>query len=220
MMHGADRGAGQRQTLPLRQVQRVGDHPRLQAGEQEDHAFDQIDHQVPDEEALQAGGGRDEARAVPADVTAADHGGQHARAAQAFRHPEGGEGRQQREHHFHPRLARPSGAGPARPSRSARPQTISPATIGREFAARRRQRESAPPSSTAATAKLNRIRAVASFTSPSPSRMVRMRLGRAKRRAMAMGATASGGDTTAPSTKPTASGRPSRYATPPPPPRR
>ncbi len=37
-----------------------------------------------------------------------------------------------------------------------------------------------------------------------------MRLGRAKRRAMAMGATASGGDTTAPSTKPTASGKPNR----------
>ena len=36
-----------------------------------------------------------------------------------------------------------------------------------------------------------------------------MRLGTAKRRAMAMGATASGGDTTAPSTKPTAQGTPS-----------
>ena len=49
---------------------------------------------------------------------------------------------------------------------------------------------------------------MASFTSPSPSSMVRMRLGTAKRLAMAIGATASGGDTTAPSTKPTAQGTP------------
>src|ERR1700761_1930868 len=61
---------------------------------------------------------------------------------------------------------------------------------------------------TAATANRYRIRAVASFASPSPSRITSKRLGIRNRRAIESGATASGGDTIAPSTKPTDHGRP------------
>ena len=89
-----------------------------------------------------------------------------------------------------------------------KPQPISPTTTAANSPAAAGS-EKLPPSATARIAKLNRMSAVASFTSPSPSSTVRMRLGTAKRRAIAIGATASGGDTTAPSTKPTAQGTPS-----------
>jgi hypothetical protein len=64
-----------------------------------------------------------------------------------------------------------------------------------------------PPVATAPTAKLKRINAVASLTRPSPSRIVRILFGTERRRAMAIGATASGGETTAPRTNPTAHGK-------------
>ncbi len=54
------------------------------------------------------------------------------------------------------------------------------------------------PQLTATTAKRYSISAVASFASPSPSRMVRMRRGICIRRAIDNGATASGGETMAP----------------------
>ena len=50
---------------------------------------------------------------------------------------------------------------------------------------------------------------MASLASPSPSRMTRMRLGSCILRAIESGATASGGETMAPSTKPTGQARPS-----------
>src|SRR6188472_1900829 len=53
------------------------------------------------------------------------------------------------------------------------------------------------------------MRAVASLARPSPSSTTRSRRGSPKRRAMASGATTSGGATMAPSTKATASGMPS-----------
>ena len=56
---------------------------------------------------------------------------------------------------------------------------------------------------TAATAKRWKISAVASFASPSPSRITRMRREICILRAMESGATASGGATIAPNTKPT-----------------
>lgn len=65
------------------------------------------------------------------------------------------------------------------------------------------------PVETAATAKLKVTSAVASFTRLSPSRMVTSLRGRRMRRSSAIGATASGGETIAPSTKPTAQERPS-----------
>src|SRR5260221_5091546 len=50
--------------------------------------------------------------------------------------------------------------------------------------------------------------ALASFASPSPSRMTRIRLGSCILRAMDNGATASGGETIAPNTKPTGQEKP------------
>ena len=64
------------------------------------------------------------------------------------------------------------------------------------------------PVSTAASANLNSTSAVASLTKPSPSRIAVMRLGTPSLRAIASGATTSGGETMAPSTNATAHGSP------------
>ena len=66
------------------------------------------------------------------------------------------------------------------------------------------------PVEIAATAKRYRISAVASFASPSPSSTTRIRRGKASLRAIASGATTSGGATMAPSRKPTVQGSPIR----------
>lgn len=63
-----------------------------------------------------------------------------------------------------------------------------------------------PPSS-ASTATSSAVRAVASLIRPSPSMTVSSRCGRPTRRPMAIAATASGGDRTAPRATPAASGR-------------
>src|ERR1700678_36004 len=63
---------------------------------------------------------------------------------------------------------------------------------------------------TAVTAKRYKTSAVASLASPSPSRIMSRRLGTRSLRAIAIGATASGGDTIAPKTNPTGQGRPNR----------
>ncbi len=139
---GAYRSTGQRQMAPFGQVQRVGDDAGLQPGHQEDQALDQIDHQVPDKESLQPGGGRDVARAVPADIKAGNHGRQHARAAQAFRHPEGGEGREQREHHLHPGFTGPAAQRQYAPADRQAPDDLS-RHDQEEFAGGGRQRKGA-----------------------------------------------------------------------------
>ena len=64
------------------------------------------------------------------------------------------------------------------------------------------------PVSTAVSARLNRISAVASLTSPSPSSTAVIRRGMPRRSATASGATTSGGDTIAPSMNATPSGNP------------
>ena len=62
---------------------------RLQAGEQEHEAFDQVDDQVPEEDALQPRRRRDQPRPVPADVQPRGDRRQHAGAAEMLGHPEG-----------------------------------------------------------------------------------------------------------------------------------
>lgn len=64
-----------------------------------------------------------------------------------------------------------------------------------------------PSPTAAARATLYAVMAVASFTRDSPWRMVVIRFGRPSLRAMAVAATASGGATTAPSTRAAVSGR-------------
>ena len=66
------------------------------------------------------------------------------------------------------------------------------------------------PVEIAATAKRYRISAVASLARPSPSRMTRIRRGSPSLRAIASGATTSGGATMAPSRKPMFHGSPIR----------
>ena len=118
-----DRGDGdcQRQAPPLRGVQPVGDDARLQAGEQEDDAFDEVDQHVPYEEALQPRGGGDETRAVPAHPEASDDGCKHARAAQRVRHPEGDEGGEKGDDDFDMRIADPAAHTQRAPARGDPP---------------------------------------------------------------------------------------------------
>ena len=66
------------------------------------------------------------------------------------------------------------------------------------------------PVEIATTAKRYRISAVASFASPSPSSTTRIRRGSPSLRAIASGATTSGGATMAPSRKPMFHGSPIR----------
>ena len=87
-----------------------------------------------------------------------------------------------------------------------RPHSVSPTRIATKLPLASASENA--PVTTAATAKLAMISAVASLTSPSPSRMVSRRVGNDRRLAIAIGATASGGDTTAPIRNATAHGMP------------
>ena len=87
---------------------------------------------------------------------------------------------------------------------TASPQRISPTVITAKVAIALPSENT--PMLTAATAKRYRTNAVASLARPSPSSTTRIRRGSCMRRAMASGATASGGETMAPSTNPSAHG--------------
>ena len=69
------------------------------------------------------------------------------------------------------------------------------------------------PVTIAALANFRRTRPVASFTRLSPSRIVTIRRGRRTRRAIAVAATASGGETMAPRTRAAGHGTPGTRAT-------
>ena len=86
---------------------------RLQAGDEEHHAFDKINEEIPEEDALETGFGADQPEAVPTDVESGGDGGEHARAAEMFGWPIGQKRRQDREDDFDARIARPIGAGAA-----------------------------------------------------------------------------------------------------------
>ena len=89
---------------------------RLQAGDQEHEAFDHIDDQVPEEDALQPRRRGDQQRAVPAHVEAGGDGREHARSAEMLGYPVGKVGRHQRQHDFDARLARPAAQAQAEPA--------------------------------------------------------------------------------------------------------
>src|SRR5688500_12522093 len=86
------------------------------------------------------------------------------------------------------------------------PQTVSLTTIAANVIVASTSENT--PVSTAVSANLKSTRAVASLTRPSPSRIAVMRVGTPSRRAIASGATTSGGETMAPSTNATAHGSP------------
>ena len=97
-------------------VRLLDQRARLQAGDQEHQALDQIDDQIPEENSLQPRGGRDQTRPVPAHIEPAGDGRQHAGAAKMRRHPEGEIGRHQRQRDLDARLARPMPQAQAEPA--------------------------------------------------------------------------------------------------------
>ena len=118
------------------------DRARLKAGDQEQHALDQIDQEIPEEDALQPGRRADQAKAVPAHVEADRHRRQHARAAEMLRRPEGDERRQNRKRDLDARVTHPAPQPQHQPT-DADPPDDSPATIALK-ASVARPRENAP----------------------------------------------------------------------------
>ena len=88
-------------------VDPVEQRPRFQAGQQEQPAFQQIDEEVPEEDALQPRVAGNEQRSVPAYVEAAHHGGEDAGAAERLRRPIGRKRREQGKDDLDPRVAGP-----------------------------------------------------------------------------------------------------------------
>ena len=84
------------------------DRARLKAGDQEQHALDQVDQEIPEENALQPGRRADQAEAVPAHVEADRHRRQHAGAAEMLRRPEGDVWRQDRKGDLDARVSDPA----------------------------------------------------------------------------------------------------------------
>ena len=89
---------------------------QLQAGDEEDQAFEQIDQKIPEEDALQPGRRRNEQRAVPAHVKSGGDRGEHARAAEMRRQQERHIGRHQRECDLDARILRPAAQPQADPA--------------------------------------------------------------------------------------------------------
>ena len=88
----------------------------LQPGEQEDESLDDVDDQVPEEDALQPRRRADEERALPAHIEPGGDGREHAGAAEILRHPIGGIGRDQGQHDLDPRIGRPAAQPEAQPA--------------------------------------------------------------------------------------------------------
>ena len=112
---GGDGGRGQQ--LRDREVLRLLDQgARLQAGDQEHEALDQVDDQVPEEDALKPRRRRDQPRPVPAHVEPGRDGREHAGAAEVMRHPEGEKRRHQRQRDLDPGVLRPVPQPQAQPA--------------------------------------------------------------------------------------------------------
>ena len=101
-----DQRRGDQDIVKRKHLRFLEQQPHLESRQQEQHALDQEDHEVPEENALQAGGRRDPQRAVPADVEAACHGRENAGAAEMFRNPVGEVGGNQRQRDLDLRIAR------------------------------------------------------------------------------------------------------------------
>ena len=99
------------------------DRTRLKPGDQEQHALDQIDQEIPEENALQAGRRADQAEAVPAHVEPDRHRRQHAGAAEMLRRPEGDIWRQDGKGDLDARVV-PSAASAASASRRRSPTRV------------------------------------------------------------------------------------------------
>src|SRR5437763_14975891 len=86
--HADDRGGNhevEQRVLTDTGDQRAG----LQSGGQKDHAFDEVDQKIPEENALEPRGGANQVETVPADVETGGNGREDARAAEMLGRPIG-----------------------------------------------------------------------------------------------------------------------------------
>ena len=111
MIDGDQRGREQ-DIVKRKRLRFLEQQPHLESGQQEQQALDQIDHEVPEEDALQPGRRRDQQRPVPAHIEPAGDGGDHAGAAEMLGDPVGDIGRDQRQRDLDLRY-RARGGGPA-----------------------------------------------------------------------------------------------------------
>ena len=95
---------------------------RLQAGDEEDHALDQIVEEIPEEYALQTRRGADQPKPVPAHVEPRRDGRQHSGPAELLRRPIGEERRQDRKRDFDARVADPAPQSQHQPTDPDSPQ--------------------------------------------------------------------------------------------------
>ena len=119
---------------------------RLQARDEEHHALDQVDQEIPEEDALQPGRRADQPQPVPADVEPGGDGREHAGTARVLGRPIGEKRREDRQRDLDPRIADPAPQAKHQPA-DADPHTISPTTIAanvRGLAERKRRRRSRP----------------------------------------------------------------------------
>ncbi len=94
----------------------------LQPGDEKHHAFDEVNEEIPEEDALEARRGADQPEAVPTDVEPGGHGGEHAGAAQMFGRPIGKERRQNRERDLDARIMNPAPQTQHQPTDSDSPE--------------------------------------------------------------------------------------------------
>jgi hypothetical protein len=133
---------GERHIMQHHQIGTIEHRAYLHASGEEDKTFEQINHQVPEEDALQAGGGGNEQRPVPAHEQAGRNRRQHARAVELRRHQEGDVRRHQRHGDFDASIARPAAQPQAHPAHRNAPEDFANDNQ-REIAGGLRQREHA-----------------------------------------------------------------------------
>ena len=97
---------------------------RLQAGDEEHHALDQIGQEVPEHGAREPGRRRNQPQAVPADIEAGRQCGEHAGAAKLLGRPIGHERREDREHDLDAGIADPAAQAKQEPADADTPHDL------------------------------------------------------------------------------------------------
>ena len=138
--HGADQRRRAREFGEGMAADARDDRARLQAGDQEHHAFDQIIEEIPEEDALQPRRRADQPEPVPADVEAGGDGREHARAADRLGRPVGEERGQHRKRDLDAGIADPAAQPQHEPADADPPGDLAD-DDRRESARRLRRRE-------------------------------------------------------------------------------
>ena len=174
---------------------------RLQAGDQKHQAFDQIDDQVPEENSLQPRRKRDQARPGPAHIKAAGDGREHAGAAEMRRHPEGEIRRHKRQRDLDARLASPLAQAQAEPADREAVDELADDDQHKGAGRLTERKRAGADRDDGKAVKHERGRVIGEAFAfkhdDNPARQSQLR-------AIASGATTSGGEMMAPSRKPTA----------------